>query len=41
MISYRTAKQNVNKNLGLVPEKQDQDREQKLERWLRKNSHAV
>ena len=32
MIAYRTAKQNVDKILGLVPEEQDQNREQKPER---------
>ena len=32
MISYRTAKQNVDKILGLVPEDQEQNREQKPER---------
>lgn len=32
MISYRTAKQNVDKILGLVPEEQTQNREQKPER---------
>ena len=32
MIAYRTAKQNVDKILGLVPEDQEQNREQKPER---------
>ena len=32
MIAYRTAKQNVDKILGLVPEEQNQNREQKPER---------
>ena len=32
MISYRIAKQNVDKILGLVPEEQTQNGEQKLER---------
>ena len=32
MIAYRTAKQNVDKILGLVPEEQDQNREQKPKR---------
>ena len=32
MIAYRTAKQNVDKILGLVPENQEQNREQKPER---------
>ena len=32
MISYRTAKQNVDKILGLMPEAQEQNREQKPER---------
>ena len=32
MISYRTAKQNVDKILGLVPEDQEQNRDQKPER---------
>ena len=32
MISYRTAKQNVDKILGIMPEEQEQNREQKPER---------
>ena len=32
MIDYRTMKQNVDKILGLLPEDQDQNREQKSER---------
>lgn len=32
MISYRTAKQNVDKILGLMPEEPEQNREQKSER---------
>ncbi len=36
MIAYRTAKQNVDKILGLTPEAQEQNREQKPERWLQK-----
>ena len=32
MIAYRTAKQNVDKILGLTPEAQEQNREQKPER---------
>ena len=32
MIAYRTAKQNVDKILGLVPDEQEQNREQKSER---------
>ena len=32
MIAYRTAKQNVDKILGIMPEEQDQNREQKPER---------
>ena len=32
LIAYRTAKQNVDKILGLLPEDQDQNREQKSER---------
>ena len=32
MISYRTAKQNVDKILGIMPEEQEQNRDQKPER---------
>ena len=32
MIDYRTMKQNVDKILGLVPEEQEQNRDQKPER---------
>ena len=32
MIAYRTAKQNVDKILGIMPENQEQNREQKPER---------
>ena len=32
MISYRTAKQNVDKILGFAPEEQKQNRDQKSER---------
>ena len=32
MIAYQTAKQNVDRILGLTPEEQEQNREQKPER---------